>query len=74
MREAPDGDAVALLVTAQEALEAFSETLEGVLRTTEGDLFAETERALASVVTRIAQLALHTADRLQQAQALQASR
>ncbi|MBE2241991.1 MAG: rubrerythrin family protein [Burkholderiaceae bacterium] len=74
VREAPDGDAVALLVTAQEALEAFSETLEGVLRTTEGDLFTETERALASVVTRIAQLALHTADRLQQAQALQASR
>lgn len=39
----------ALLVSAQAALEAFSEALEGVLRTTEGDLFAEVEKALASV-------------------------
>lgn len=73
-QEAPGGDAVALLVAAQAALEAFSETLEGVLRTTEGDLFAEAEKALASVVTRIAQLSLHTARRLQEAQALQGSR
>lgn len=73
-QEAPGGDAVALLVAAQAALEAFSETLEGVLRTTEGDLFAEAEKALASVVTRIAQLSLHTARRLQVAQTLQGSR
>lgn len=72
--EAPGGDAVALLVAAQAALEAFSETLEGVLRTTEGDLFAQAEKALASVVTRIAQLSLHTARRLQVAQTLQGSR
>ncbi|HMN77852.1 MAG TPA: ferritin family protein [Burkholderiaceae bacterium] len=73
-REAPGGDAVALLVAAQGALEAFSETLEDVLRTTEGELFAEAEKALASVVTRIAQLSLHTARRLQEAQALQGAR
>lgn len=66
----PDGGAAQLLVAAQESLEAFSETLEGVLRTTEGALFAEVEKALASVVTRIAQLSLHTAHRLQAAQAL----
>lgn len=62
---APEGNAVAMLVTAQEALEAFSETLEDVLRTTEGELFAQVEKALANVVTRIAQLSLHTARRLQ---------
>ena len=64
----PEGDTVALLVSAQEAHEAFCETLEGVLRTTEGELFAEVEKALANVVTRIAQLSLHTARRLQAAQ------
>lgn len=72
--ETPDGDAVALLVAAQESLEAFSETLEGVLRTTEGELFAQTEQALANVVTRISQLSLHTARRINEAQALAASR
>lgn len=71
---APEGDTVALLVAAQAALEAFGETLEGVLRTTEGELFAEVEKALVGVVTKIAQLSLHTARRLQEAQALQASR
>lgn len=69
-QSAPDGDAVVLLIAAQEALEAFSETLEDALRTTEGELFAEVEHALASVVTRIAQLSLHTARRLQAAQVL----
>ena len=67
---APDGDAVVLLVAAQEALEAFSETLDDVLRTTEGELFARVEQALANVVTRMAQLSLHLARRLQTAQAL----
>ncbi len=66
----PEGNVVSLLVAAQESLEAFSETLEDVLRTTEGELFAEVEKALANVVTRIAQLSLHTARRLQAAQAL----
>lgn len=70
---APEGDAVGLLVAAQEGLETFSETLENVLRTTEGELFDAAEHALANVVTRIAQLSLHTARRLQDAQALQAS-
>lgn len=73
-QDAPEGDAVALLVAAQESLEAFSETLEGVLRTTEGELFAQTEQALANVVTRISQLSLHTARRINEAQALAASR
>jgi rubrerythrin len=68
---APAGDAVALLVAAQEVLEAFSETLEGVLRTTEGELFDQAEKALANVVTRIAQLSLHGARRLQAAQTSQ---
>lgn len=65
----PEGNAVSLLVAAQDPLEAFSETLEHVLRTTEGELFAQAEKALANVVTRIAQLSLHTAHRLQSAQA-----
>ncbi|MEP7303625.1 MAG: hypothetical protein ABI699_19075 [Caldimonas sp.] len=41
-----------LLVAAQEPLELFSETLEGVMRTTEGELFAEAEKALANVLAR----------------------
>ncbi|MEO8079705.1 MAG: hypothetical protein ABI641_04190 [Caldimonas sp.] len=56
-------DPVHLLVAAQEPLEAFSEALEGVLRTTEGELFAEVERALADVVARLSAIAVQTSRR-----------
>jgi rubrerythrin len=57
-------DALHLLVAAQEPLEALAEALEGVLKTTEGALFAEAEKALASVVSRIARLSLEIERRM----------
>ena len=61
-----DGDAAHLLVQAQKPLEAFSETLEAVMRTTEGELFAQAEVAMVDVVTRLARISLQTAQRLQE--------
>lgn len=52
----PD-DALQLLVAAQEPLEALSEVLEQVMRTLEGALFEQAERALAGVVQRLARIA-----------------
>lgn len=65
----PEGDILHLLVSAQEPLEAFSETLENALRATEGDLFDSVAKALSNVVARMSRLSLHTARRLQAAQA-----
>lgn len=65
----PGGDILQLLISAQEPLEAFSETLEEALRTIEGEMFAKVEDALSNVVARMSQLSLHTARRLQAAQA-----
>ncbi|HEX6361823.1 MAG TPA: ferritin family protein [Albitalea sp.] len=57
-------DPLHLLVAAQEPLEALGEALEGVLKTTEGTLFAEAEKALSSVVSRIARLSLEVERRM----------
>jgi hypothetical protein len=54
-------DPVHLLMAAQEPLEALSETLEDVMRTLEGELFAQAEQALAGVVARLARIGLRTA-------------
>ena len=47
-----------LLTLAQAPLESLSEALEAVMRTTEGELFAEVEKALANVIARIARVSL----------------
>lgn len=57
-------DPVHLLVAAQEPLEALSETLDRVLPTVEGELFAEVAAAQGNVVARMARLTLHTERRL----------
>jgi rubrerythrin len=62
-------DPVHLLVAAQEPLEALSETLEAIMRSTEGELFAEAERALAKVVERLARVSVQTGRRMQPATA-----
>lgn len=54
-------DPVHLLTAAQEPLEALSETLEDVMRTLDGELFAQAEQALAGVVARLARIGLRTA-------------
>jgi rubrerythrin len=59
-----DDDPVHLLVAAQAPLEALAETLEVVLRTSEGALFDETEKALSTVVARIARIARQTEQRM----------
>jgi rubrerythrin len=56
-----------LLVAAQEPLEALSEVLEATMRTTEGELFAEVESALANVVARMARIASQATRRMQAA-------
>lgn len=62
----PDSaDPVHLLVAAQKPLEALSEALEAVMRTAEGALFDEAEKALVGVVTRLARIAVLTAKRIQ---------
>jgi len=62
----PDSpDPVHLLVAAQRPLEALSEALEAVMRTAAGALFDEAEKALVSVVTRLARIAVQTAKRTQ---------
>lgn len=60
-------DPVHLLVAAQEPLEALSEALEAVLRTTEGELFEQAQAALANVVARLARIALQAARRMKPA-------
>ena len=45
-----------LLVDALKPLEALSETLEAVMRTTDGDLFDEAAKAMTNVVTRLARI------------------
>ncbi|HQY27313.1 MAG TPA: hypothetical protein PK956_00740 [Burkholderiaceae bacterium] len=62
----PDtADPVHLLVAAQKPLEALSEALEAVMRSAEGALFDEAEKALVGVVTRLARIAVLTAMRIQ---------
>ena len=58
------GASVPMLVAAQEPLEALSEALEAVLRTSEGRLFAAAELALVDVVRRLARLGLQIESRL----------
>ncbi len=55
---------VRLLVAAQEPLEALSETLEAMMPRIEGDLFAEAERALGSVISRISRISLQAERRM----------
>ena len=69
-----DDDPVHLLVAAQEPLEALSETLERVMRTAEGEVFAEAAKAAANVVTRLLRISLQTGHRMQAPQAADASR
>lgn len=57
-RSAVPPSSVPLLVAAQEPLEALSETLEAILRTSEGELFADAEAAQSALVQRIARLGL----------------
>ena len=56
-----------LLIDAQKPMEAFSETLEAIMRTTEGELFAEAARAMDMIVTRLARISLQAAHRMQEA-------
>jgi rubrerythrin len=56
---------VQLLVAAQRPLERFAESLEAVMRTSEGALFAEAERAIGSVFTRLTRVSLQAGKRLQ---------
>ncbi len=58
-------NALHLLTLAQAPLESLSEALEAVLRTTEGALFAEAEKALANVIARIARVSLQAERRAQ---------
>lgn len=60
-------DPVHLLVAAQEPLEALSEALEALMRTSEGELFAAAERALGGIVARLARLAVQVGRRMQAA-------
>lgn len=58
-------DPVPLLVAAQKPLEVLSESLETTLRSAQGPLLAETEKAVGNVVTRLARIALHAGHRAQ---------
>ncbi len=55
---------VSLLVWAQAPLEALSETLEAIMRSSEGRLFAAAEIALGRVVRRLGRLALQIERRM----------
>lgn len=55
-----------LLVRAQKPLEAFSETLEAILRTSEGALFERAAAAMDDVTARLARLTQQAERRLQQ--------
>jgi len=59
---------VHLLSAAQEPLATLSETLETIMRTTGGELFAEVEKVLASAIARISRISLQTERRMQSAQ------
>lgn len=63
----PDGDAVVLLVAAQEPLEALSESLETLMRGAEGPLFDAAEAALDGTVKRMARIGLEIERRMQAA-------
>ena len=65
--EPETNDSVRLLVAAQEPLEALGESLEAFMPHVEGDLFAEAEKALASVISRISRISLQAERRMQQA-------
>ena len=57
--------AVQLLVAAQAPLEALGESLEAFMPRVEDDLFAEAERALTSVISRISRISLQAERRMQ---------
>lgn len=57
-------DPVHLLVAAQKPLEALGETLESILSTSEGELFAQAERAATDVVAWLARVSLQTERRI----------
>ena len=57
-------ESVPLLVAAQAPLEALSEALEAVMRSSEGRLFAVAENALVGVVRRLARLGLQIERRM----------
>lgn len=62
-----DDDVVHLLIDAQKPLEAFSETLEAILHTTQGTpLFGRAEAAMVDVVQRIARISLRAGQRMRQ--------
>lgn len=54
-----------LLVRAQKPLEAFSETLESILRTSEGPLFEQAADAMGDVTTRLELISRQAERRLQ---------
>lgn len=58
-------DPAHLLIAAQKPLEALSESLDSVLGSAEGDLFAETEKAVTNVVARLTRVVLQAERRLQ---------
>ncbi|MEO9101867.1 MAG: hypothetical protein ABI212_07825 [Burkholderiaceae bacterium] len=60
-------DPVHLLMDAQKPLEAFSETLEAIMRTTQGggELFAQAETAMVNVVQQLARISLQAGHRMQ---------
>ncbi len=54
-----------LLVEAQKPLEAFSETLEAIMRTSDGALFERAAAAMSDVIARLARISLQAARRQQ---------
>lgn len=55
----PTPSPLSLLVAAQKPLEAFSEELEAILATASEPISSEAEKALSSVIVRLAQIAYH---------------
>lgn len=53
-----------LLIEAQKPLEALSETLEAIMRTTEGAIFEQAASAMNDVIARLARISLQAAQRL----------
>lgn len=60
-----DDDPVHLLAAAQQPLEALADTLEAVMRTLEGDLFEQAQRAYSNVIARLSRIATQVAQRMQ---------
>ncbi len=54
-----------LLVEAQKPLEAFSETLESIMRTSDGAMFERAAAAMGDVIARLARISLQVAHRQQ---------